>query len=300
MTTPYTIEDAKKSTLMNKTKPQIITLLMEKIHIRDKQNSDANHRIFQLENELRDLNKKFNINTSSENQLMTVLKDANNLPTLEPPVHDPVVMYNHTLAVKVEQENTQLRNKINELNEDIKDLKDARTIITKDYATLENDNKKLKNDFQNLKDTHGGEFQVITDMFDISYQATWDEVYEELEKLKKLKNDFEELVCECNDFDNLKKAHKILKEELVDSKHAYLLMKKEKDSIEQNYEVLDNQVKTGTAKRYYAMEERCKNEQAQKEHYERLMTEYKGKVIEADMFRNSLKKFIKTPSYLGF
>ena len=198
---------------------------------------------------------------------MTIDKDLNEpQPQIQPP--DPVVMYNHTLAVKVEEENTKLRNKVNELNEDIKDLKEARTIITKDYATLENhlhfekkDNEKLQNEKQELK------------------------------KLVKLHEN-----AVCNNCDNMEKVEK----ELEDSKHAYLLMKKEKDSIAHNYEVLDNQVKTGTAKRYYAMEERCKNEEAQKQHYERLMTDYKGQVIEADMFRNSLKKFINGGKRLEF
>ncbi len=251
--TLMTLEIASKSSLMNKTKPQIIMKLSNEVLEKTNEIQHLKKVIELQQKELRDINKKYNINTSLETNLMTIDKDLNEpQPQIQPP--DPVVMYNHTLAVKVEEQNTELRNKCNQLSNQNEDL------------------KKLVKLHEDAVCNNCGN----------------------MEKLEK------EIEVMTNQETEISKKYYAMEKELEDSKHAYLLMKKEKDSIAHNYEVLDNQVKTGTAKRYYAMEERCKNEEAQKQHYERLMTDYKGQVIEADMFRNSLKKFINGGKRLEF
>ena len=105
--------DYKKDVLMNKTKQDIIKKFRESEKSWVEQNASLVTENVKIKNELLEMNKKFNIQTIFQNELATVEKDLNspvnknlNIP------HDPVVMYNHTLAEKIEEDNNKIKNKI--------------------------------------------------------------------------------------------------------------------------------------------------------------------------------------------
>ena len=156
-TTVPTIEyiDYKKDVLMNKTKHHIIELyrlLQKDMKSIDNKLMDKN---IKLENELNELNNKFNIQTSLQNELATVEDDLNtpnanlNIP------HDPVIMYNHSLASKVEEENTLLRKKVTDLSLKCKKLKKVCKDNEKDLVN-ENKIEELEEDIKVLKLTNEG------------------------------------------------------------------------------------------------------------------------------------------------
>ena len=156
-TTVPTIEyiDYKKDVLMNKTKHHIIELyrlLQKDMKSIDNKLMDKN---IKLENELNELNNKFNIQTSLQNELATVEVDLNtpnanlNIP------HDPVIMYNHSLASKVEEENTLLRKKVTDLSLKCKKLKKVCKDNEKDLVN-ENKIEELQEDIKVLKITNEG------------------------------------------------------------------------------------------------------------------------------------------------
>ena len=105
--------DYKKDVLMNKTKQDIIKKFRESEKSWVAQNASLVTENVKMKNELLEMNKKFNIQTIFQNELATVEKDLNspvnknfNIP------HDPVVMYNHSLAEKIEEDNNKIKNKI--------------------------------------------------------------------------------------------------------------------------------------------------------------------------------------------
>lgn len=114
--------DYKKDVLMNKTKHHIIQMFREKCQNGQNEHLKLINENEKLKLELNELNKKFNIQTSLENSLATVEVDLNTPPVnsnLNIP-HDPVIMYNHTLACKVEEENNKKTLKIEQLKNKIK------------------------------------------------------------------------------------------------------------------------------------------------------------------------------------
>ena len=156
-TTVPTIEyiDYKKDVLMNKTKHHII----EMYRLLEKDMKGIDNKIYEknikLQNELNELNNKFNIQTSLQNELATVEVDLNtpnanlNIP------HDPVIMYNHSLASKVEEENTLLRKKVTDLSLKCKKLKKVCKDNEKDLVN-ENKIQELEEDIKVLKITNEG------------------------------------------------------------------------------------------------------------------------------------------------
>tara|TARA_R110000772_G_scaffold19638_4_gene54791 strand:+ start:282 stop:1070 length:789 start_codon:yes stop_codon:yes gene_type:complete len=163
-TTVPTIEyiDYKKDVLMNKTKHHIIELyrlLQKDMKSIDNKLMDKN---IKLENELNELNNKFNIQTSLENELATVEVDLNtpnanlNIP------HDPVIMYNHSLACKVEEENTLLRKKVTDLSLKCKKLKKVCKDNEKDLVN-ENKIEELEEDIKILKITNEDSEKELND-----------------------------------------------------------------------------------------------------------------------------------------
>ena len=101
--------DYKKDVLMNKTKQDIIKKFREGEKSWVEENASLVNENEKLKNELLEMNKKFNIQTIFQNELATVEKDLNspvnknfNIP------HDPVVMYNHSLAEKIEEDNNKI------------------------------------------------------------------------------------------------------------------------------------------------------------------------------------------------
>lgn len=163
-TTVPTIEyiDYKKDVLMNKTKHHIIELyrlLQKDMKSIDNKLMDKN---IKLENELNELNNKFNIQTSLQNELATVEVDLNtpnanlNIP------HDPVIMYNHSLASKVEEENTLLRKKVTDLSLKCKKLKKVCKDNEKDLVN-ENKIEELEEDIKILKITNEDSEKELND-----------------------------------------------------------------------------------------------------------------------------------------
>ena len=153
--------DYKKDVLMNKTKQDIIKKFRESEKSWVAQNASLVTENVKIKNELLEMNKKFNIQTIFQNELATVEKDLNspvnknlNIP------HDPVVMYNHSLAEKIEEDNNKIKNKINkykvklkEADKLIEDLSEELTIYKGGCKNCNEYRLKInimKNDYETL------------------------------------------------------------------------------------------------------------------------------------------------------
>ena len=153
--------DYKKDVLMNKTKQDIIKKFREGEKSWVAENASLVNENEKLKNELLEMNKKFNIQTIFQNELATVEKDLNspvnknlNIP------HDPVVMYNHSLAEKIEEDNNKIKNKINkykvklkEADKLIEDLSEELTIYKGGCGNCNEYRLKInimKNDYETL------------------------------------------------------------------------------------------------------------------------------------------------------
>tara|TARA_R110000823_G_scaffold266309_1_gene386068 strand:+ start:178 stop:897 length:720 start_codon:yes stop_codon:yes gene_type:complete len=153
--------DYKKDVLINKTKQDIIKKFRESEKSWIAQNASLVTENNKMKNELLEMNKKFNIQTIFQNELATVEKDLNspvnknfNIP------HDPVVMYNHSLAEKIEEDNNKIKNKINkykvklkEADKLIEDLSEELTIYKGGCKNCNEYRLKInimKNDYETL------------------------------------------------------------------------------------------------------------------------------------------------------
>ena len=153
--------DYKKDVLMNKTKQDIIKKFREGEKSWVAQNASLVNENEKMKNELLEMNKKFNIQTIFQNELATVEKDLNspvnknfNIP------HDPVVMYNHSLAEKIEEDNNKIKNKIKsykvklkEADKLIEDLSEELTIYKGGCRNCNEYRLKInimKNDYETL------------------------------------------------------------------------------------------------------------------------------------------------------
>ena len=153
--------DYKKDVLMNKTKQDIIKKFRESEKSWVEQNKELVNDNNKMKNELLEMNKKFNIQTIFQNELATVEKDLNspvnknfNIP------HDPVVMYNHSLAEKIEEDNNKIKNKIKsykvklkEADKLIEDLSEELTIYKGGCKNCNEYRLKInimKNDYETL------------------------------------------------------------------------------------------------------------------------------------------------------